>query len=217
MHFQFLVEDASGTVLIKKIMDKITNGNSKDTYDCKPFKGIGGFTKKNTVKETHTGKLLNDLATCMRGFQSSLQGISASLFVVLDSDDKDPKEFVEELKNVAIKNSINMDYVFCIATEEVEAWLLGEETAIEKAYPNYKKNVLHRYTQDSVCGTWELLADVVYKGGIRDIRKKKMSFKEIGTLKSEWAEKIGDKMTFENNRSQSFQFFYNAICNRIGK
>ena len=217
MHFQFLVEDASGTVLIKKIMDKITNGSSKDTYDCKTFKGIGGFTKKNTVKETHTGKLLNDLATFMRGFQSSLQGINASLFVVLDSDNKNPKEFVKELENVATKNSINMDYVFCIAIEEVEAWLLGEETAIEKAYPNYKKNVLHRYTQDSVCGTWELLADVVYKGGIRDIKKKKMSYMEIGKLKSEWAEKIGDKMTCENNKSPSFQFFYNSICNRIGK
>ena len=63
MHFQFLVEDASSSVLIKKIMDKIINGSSIDTYNCKAFKGIGGFTKKNTVKETHTGKLLNDLAT----------------------------------------------------------------------------------------------------------------------------------------------------------
>ena len=153
----------------------------------------------------------------MRGFQSSLQGTSASLFIVLDSDDRNPKGFMEELEGVATKNTICMDYVFCIAVEEVEAWLLGDESAIEQAYPNYKKNVLHGYTQDSVCGTWEILADVVYKGGIREIKKRKMSYMEIGKLKSEWAEKIGDKMTLKKNQSQSFQIFYNAICNRIGK
>ena len=217
MHFQFLIEDYSGAVLVEKIMSKIIKGDSLDTYNCKSFKGIGGFTKKNTVKETHSGKLLNDLATYMRGFQRSLQGIEASLIIVLDNDDNDPEEFRNLLNSVADMNLIEMDHVFCLAIEEVEAWLLGDESAIQKSYPNYKKNVLRDYVQDSICGTWEVLADVVYKGGIREIKKKKMSYMEIGKLKSEWTEKIGSHMTFEDNKSPSFRFFYDAICKRIGE
>lgn len=217
MHFQFLVEDQSSAVLIERIMGNIISGDSTDTYNCKPFKGIGGFTKKNTIKETHLGKLLNDLATYMRGFQRSLQGIEASLIIVLDNDDNNPEELKNQLNSVAVINSIEMDHVFCLAIEEVEAWLLGDELAIQKAYPGYKRNILHDYKQDSICGTWEVLADVVYKGGIREIKRRKMSYMEIGRLKSEWAEKIGNQMVFAGNKSPSFQFFYETICKRLGR
>ena len=216
MHFQFLIEDQSSAVLIEKVMENIIKDDTVVTYNCKAFKGIGGFTKKNTVKETHSGKLLNDLATYMRGFQRSLQGIEASLIVVLDNDDNDPEEFRDQLDNIADMNSIEMDHVVCLAIEEVEAWLLGDESAIQKAYPEYKKNILHDYKQDSICGTWEVLADVVYKGGMREIKRRKMSYMEIGRLKSEWAEKIGDQMVFLDNKSPSFQFFYEAITKRLG-
>ena len=217
MHFQFLIEDQSSEVLIEMIMGNIIRDDSIDTYNCKAFKGIGGFTRKNTVKETHSGKLLNDLATYMRGFQRSLQGTESSLIIVLDNDDNDPEEYKKQLNSVANMNSIKMDYVFCLAIEELEAWLLGDELAIQKAYPKYKKNVLHDYKQDSICGTWEVLADIVYKGGIREIRKKKMSYMEIGKLKSEWAERIGSHMVCANNKSPSFRFFYEAICKRLGR
>lgn len=217
MHIQFLLEDQSTKVLIEKIMCNIIHNDFIDTYNCKVFKGIGGFTKKNTVKEMHSGKLLNDLATFMRGFQRALQGIEASLIIVLDNDDKDPEEFRKQLINVAEKNAIKMDYVFCLAIEEVEAWLLGDESAIQKAYPQYKKTVLHDYVQDSICGTWEVLADVIYKGGVREIKKRRMSYMEIGKLKSEWAEKIGCQMVYEDNKSPSFKFFYEVVCKRIGR
>lgn len=216
MHFQFLVEDQSSAVLIERIMNRIIKDDTFNTYNCKPFKGIGGFTKKNTVKETHSGKLLNDLATYMRGFQRSLQGIEASLIIVLDNDDNDTEEYMSQLNNVANTNLIRMDHVFCIAIEEVEAWLLGDESAIQKAYPGYKKKALHDYLQDSICGTWEVLADVVYKGGMLEIKRRKMSYMEIGKLKSEWADRIGSQMIFADNKSPSFKSFYEAICKRLG-
>ena len=62
-----------------------------------------------------------------------------------------------------------------------------------------------------------MLADVVYRGGIREIKKKKMSYVEIGRLKSEWADKIGSQMVFEDNKSPSFHFFYESICKRMGR
>lgn len=217
MHFQFLVEDQSCGILIDKIMNCIIEDDNVDSYDCKCFKGLGGFTKKNTVKETHTGKLLNDLATYLRGFQRSLQGLDAIQVIVLDNDDHDPGIFLKELEEVAKKNSISMDHLFCLAVEEVEAWLLGDEMAIQKAYPAYKKNVLHSYEQDEICGTWELLADVIFKGGIREIRRRKMSYMEIGKLKSEWADRIGEYMDFSENKSPSFRGFYEEINRRVYK
>ena len=82
MHFQFLIEDESSAELIKILMDKLLMEHCDSTYAYKAFKGIGGFTKKNTVKETKTNKLLNDLMTYMRGFQRSLTGIDAAIIVV---------------------------------------------------------------------------------------------------------------------------------------
>lgn len=45
MHIQFLIEDMSGEVLIRHVMRKLLIGNGSVTYDCKAFKGIGGFKK----------------------------------------------------------------------------------------------------------------------------------------------------------------------------
>ena len=176
MHFQYLIEDQSSAVLIDEIMIKVIEKHPNITYDCKAFKGIGGFTKKNTVKETKSGKLLNDLATYLRGFNKSLSGIPAVIVVILDNDDNDTDEFRRSLENVANQNMITMDYVFCIAVEEVEAWLLGDESAILTAYPNARMAPLYSYVQDSICGTWEVLADVVYPGGVQKIRKNKFSY-----------------------------------------
>lgn len=46
MHFQFLVEDRSSTELINILMDKIVSTNPNVTFNCKGFRGIGGFTPK---------------------------------------------------------------------------------------------------------------------------------------------------------------------------
>lgn len=121
MHFQFLIEDQSGAALIEILMQRISLTNGDITYNCKPFKGLGGFTKKNTIKETKSGKLLNDLATYLRGFNKSLQYIPAVIIVVLDNDTRNTEEFLAELNRVAQLNMITVDHVFCIAIEEVEA------------------------------------------------------------------------------------------------
>ena len=214
MHFQFLIEDQSGAALIEVLMQRISLINGDITYNCKPFKGLGGFTKKNTVKETKSGKLLNDLATYLRGFNKSLQYISAVIIVVLDNDTRNTDEFLSELDRVAQQNMITVDHAFCIAIEEVEAWLLGDETAILAAYPLAKVQQLRTYVQDSICGTWEVLADVVYPGGVSKLKKECPTYIEIGKCKSEWAQKIGTHMNIEHNNSPSFKHFITEITKR---
>ena len=205
MHFQYLVEDQSGAALIRILMQKIVELYPNATYDCKGFRGIGGFTRKNTIKETKTGKLLNDLATYF----------PSVIIVVLDSDDHDVQQFRSELEAVAIQNMIKIDHVFCLAVEEIEAWLLGDRHALLSAYPHAKMHVLNTYVQDSICGTWEVLADAVYPGGTSKLSREHASFIEIGKLKAEWAQNIGIHMDLKSNESPSFNDFIHEIERRL--
>ena len=215
MHFQYLVEDQSGAALIRILMQKIVELYPNATYDCKGFRGIGGFTSKNTIKETKTGKLPNDLATYLRGFDRSLQSFPSVIIVVLDSDDHDVQQFRSELEAVAMQNMIKIDHVFCLAVEEIEAWLLGDRHALLSAYPHAKMHVLNTYVQDSICGTWEVLADAVYPGGTSKLSREHASFIEIGKLKAEWAQNIGIHMDLKSNESPSFNDFIHEIERRL--
>lgn len=215
MHYQFLIEDRSSAALVEIIMRKVVGERQDVTYDCKFFKGIGGFTKKNTVKETKNGKLLNDLATYLRGFDKSLRHIPAAIFVVVDNDERDTAAFRSELNDVALQNGICVDYVFCVAVEEVEAWLLGDERAVVAAYPAAKTQIIDDYEQDSICGTWEVLANAVYPGGLTKFLKDCPSYTEKGAYKFEWAAKIGEFMDLANNKSPSFNNFMCEINRRL--
>ncbi|MCL1500543.1 hypothetical protein M3O40_14855, partial [Xanthomonas nasturtii] len=53
---------------------------------------------------------------------------------------------------------------------------------------NQEKEILSGYQQDSICGTWELLADAVYPGGSAAIIKA--GWPLPGEVKHEWADHI---------------------------
>lgn len=74
---------------------------------------------------------------------------------------------------------------------------------------------LRSYKQDSICGTWEVLADVVYPGGLAGMKKACPAYGEIGKTKSEWASNIGRYMDWDKNISPSFRFFASEIQKRI--
>jgi hypothetical protein len=56
MYFQFLIEDRSGEILIRHIMDKLQNLYDNLEYDCKSFKGLGGLKYSSSVIKTKTNK-----------------------------------------------------------------------------------------------------------------------------------------------------------------
>ena len=219
MHFQFLVEDDSTNKLIDAVMIKLLRKYSekKITFDCKAFKGIGGFVKKGKPLEQKTGKLLNDLPMYLRAFNRELSyWDKAALVIVLDNDKRDTTQFRKQLENMAIQNKIQIDHVFCIAIKEMEAWLLGDLNAIEAAYPQVRKTYIRSYTQDGICDTWEVLANMIYPGGLTALKKRSGgAYMEIGKAKSEWATKIGIYLDLANNQSPSFQYFINSLKIRI--
>ena len=150
-------------------------------------------------------KLLNDLLIYLRGFDKSFANYSACIFVVIDNDNRNTEDFERELKCLAESANISVDYVFCIAVEEMEAWLLGDEKALFTAYPNAKQNKYNEYVQDSICGTWEMLAEIVFKGGLKKFKKECPTYREIGKYKAEWARDIGLHFQLNDNKSPSFQ------------
>ena len=216
MHFQFLIEDQSGEIILTHLMKKICIVYPSVTVNYKAFKGIGGFKKKNTVKEIKTGKLLNDLTLYLKGFNRSLRSIKSAIIVVLDNDTRETRDFRNELESIASQNNISIDHVFCIAVKEIEAWLLGDREAVLTAYPDARVSILDKYVQDSICGTWEILADATYHGGYKKFMKDcGNTYSEIGKHKCEWAEKIGQYMIWERNCSPSFKLFMTEIYNRL--
>jgi hypothetical protein len=129
-------------------------------------------------------------------------------------DDKCLKAFREELYAILKACEPQPKTRFCVAIEEGEAWFLGDIPALKKAYPKVKDAVLSTYINDSICGTWEKLADAIYPGGSAALSNK--GWQTIGTEKSVWAEKITPHMDVKNNASPSFSYLRRKIMEMIG-
>ena len=132
-----------------------------------------------------------------------------AIVVVIDADNKDCASFLTELQDVALRCGAERKTLFRLAIEEIEAWYLGDNCALKKAYPSAKPKVLATYRQDSVCGTWELLADAIFPGGRKALKDR--GGPNAGDLKHEWARSIGPLMDVASNASPSFVKFRDGL------
>lgn len=202
MHIEILVEDSSGARLMEHLLPKFIGAYSDPhTWRIKNYKGIGHIPKKMSRKVDASKKtLLENLPKALAGYGNT-PGYDA-VFVLIDTDNRDPTNFEYEL-NAMLSACANPPHTaFGLATEELEAWYLGDRKALLAAYPRIKSQSLKNYVQDSVCGTWELLADALVKGGSAAV--KNGNWQHAGALKHEWAEKIGPLMNIKKNISPSF-------------
>jgi len=208
MHFQILVEDQSGKVALDILMPKIIGDNH--TFDVKAYKGIGRIPAgmKSNV-DASKRILLDNLPRLLTGYAKSWPQEYGAIIVVCDLDDKCLKNFRSEL--LALLNTCNPrpETRFCIAVEEGEAWFLGDIPAIKQAYPKAKDTVLNAYENDSICGTWEKLADAVYANG--SLALSKQGWQAVGAEKSIWAKNISPHMDLANNASPSFNYFLKKL------
>ena len=90
----------------------------------------------------------------------------------MDLDLRDCSDYNMEMLSLLAKCRPAPDTLFRIAIEEMEAWLLGDQKAVIAAYPKAKTKILDGYKQDSICNTWELLADAIHRGGAKELKKQ---------------------------------------------
>jgi len=203
MHIEILVEDSSGERLLDCLLPHILGPQGEPhTWRLHAYKGIGRIPPGLTTSADPAKRiLLEQLPKILRGYGKT-PGIDA-VVVVLDSDHRDCVAFLRELKAVAEGIDSVPKTLFRLAIEEIEAWYLGDRAALTTAYPQAKLKALDSYVQDSVCGTWEALADAIHPGGAAAV--KTAGWPLPGQLKHDWAERIGPLMDIEHNDSPSFR------------
>lgn len=216
MHFEVLAEDQSGSIALDVLLQKILGPNGADhSWKLHPYKGIGRIpTNLHEAPNPKTQLLLHHLPALLCGYGRSLAGADACVVVVADLDDRDCIAFKKDLVDVLNACNPRPRTLFRIAIEESEAWLLGDRDAAKAAYPNARDSVLNGYVQDSICGTWEILADAVHPGGSAQL--KKAGWPAPGTAKFDWASKITPHVEVDRNLSSSFQVFRNGVRNLAG-
>ena len=215
MHFEILSEDQSGGRALDILVPKIIGGHH--TVRVIGYKGVGRIPKKLNSKSDPRKRLLLDQARRLfRGYGKTQAGRShyqEAVILVCDLDTRCLKTFQQELFDVLDACNPRPNAFFCIAIEESEAWLLGDIPAVKLAYPRARTAALNAYKNDSICGTWECLADAVYKGGATALSKK--GWQTVGAEKFQWAEKISPHMDVTNNKSPSFADFRSRLLGLI--
>ena len=210
MHYEVLVEDKSGSIALDIALAKILGPNhSRHSWRVRPYKGLGRIPENlDAAANPMQRLLLAQLPRLLRGYGKSLDPDMACVVVVVDADDKDCIAFKQELLHVLHACDPPPRVLFRIAVEESEAWLLGDRQAVLTAYPRARTSVLDDYEQDSVCGTWEVLAAAVLPSRAR---RKALQWPESGIAKCRWAETIAPHFDVERNASPSFRAFRDGI------
>lgn len=213
MHLEFCIEDQSGALFLDAMLPKLIT-NPDVTWRVHSYKGVGRMPRKQPDISTIKARMLSDnLSKIIRGMAKT-PGIDA-LVVVMDADNKNCVDLKNEL--VALWKGVapNFNVIFRIAVEEIEAWYLGDHAAIRASYPDTREGILLSYAQDTICGTWERLADAIEHGGATAL--KAAGWPAPGVAKCRWAKTITPQMNPHINASPSFVAFRNKVLELVAK
>ena len=170
MHIRVFIEDQSGKIAVEHVLPKLLSEDH--TYDVLAWRGIGRLPR-NLLAQPDPRKrtILDKLPALLRASGKQFEGYDGAVIVVVDLDTRDRANFIAELDAVLETCDPRPNALFRLAIEEGEAWLLGDREAICIAYPSAKTEPLDAYVQDSICGTWEVLAEAVHPGGAAALAK----------------------------------------------
>jgi hypothetical protein len=218
MHLDILVEDTSGRITLEILIPKILDDSH--TVSFHSYRGIGHLPPGlKTVADPQKSQLLSQLPRLLQGFGATYRNYPANyraaVVLVCDLDARCRHDFRLELQTLLESCDPRPEAYFCIAEEEVEAWLLGDTEAIYAAYPSVKRAPIDHYVPDSICGTWETLAEAVHPGGAKALEGRQ--YFEVGTAKCAWAREIPIRMDVEKNHSPSFNYFKNKVRGITGE
>ncbi|MGI9280412.1 MAG: DUF4276 family protein [Endozoicomonas sp.] len=201
MHFEILVEGQAELTALSILMPKIVGEYEQpNTWRIHKHRGIGKLPENPLQHpDPRNTTLLHQLPAKLRAY-SKAPNTDRAIIVLLDLDDKNQEILSEELNSLLAwcENNFTADFEFAI--EELEAWYLGDRQALLAFNSNIRISVLAQYVQDSICGTWEMLA----KADDPSILSQKKRGPHSLNKKKEWSKKIPPHMDIDRNQSPSF-------------
>lgn len=213
MHFEFLVEGQADRTALSILMCKMLGEYQEPhTWTIHKHRGIGRIPKNpSAVPNQHDQTLLHNLPSKLRAYGKENR-TDLVVVVLVDLDDRDDcVAFKRELMSLQDGCSPRPTVLFRIAIEEMEAWFLGDRAALVQAYPDADIAVYDRYQQDSQCGTWERLAEMVHVGGLSTLLVQSKRSVNVLNQKRKWAAKIAPFMDIDSNLSPSFCVFRDGL------
>ncbi len=212
MHFEILVEGQSELTALSIIMPKIVGAyDAPHTWRIHKHRGVGELPQNPLqTPDNKNFTLLHQLPAKLRSY-SKTQNDDRAVIVLIDSDDKEIESFRAELLSLLDWCEAEFNVHFSFAIEELEAWYLGDRAALISFNPNIKTQPLDGYVQDSICGTWEVLA----KADDPKLMNNSKRSPELLNKKKEWAKKIPPHMDINSNQSPSFNEFISYIKSQI--
>lgn len=213
MHFEILVEGQAELTALSILMSQILGEyNDPHTWKIHKHRGIGRLPDDLSISPNEWDRtLLHNLPSKLRAYGNKM-GDHEAVVILVDLDDRaDCVAFKNELTSVLNACENRPKFLVRIAIEELEAWYFGDKEAIKNACAPFTESAFEKYTQDSPCGTWEKLAEVIHPGGIKELRKHGKRSVRILEEKRKWAALIAPKMNVEKNKSPSFCCFRDGL------
>jgi len=200
MHVDFLLEEPSAEAALNQLLPRLL---PNDTWHCIPHRGKDALLMRLPA-------LLKNYARRF-GHEPELRLV---LMMDADANCKKAKQKLEKLAadaQLLTKTTAPSGQPFRVVTRlaiaELEAWFLGDRSAIQSAYPrvhpHHFKGLLREV--DALPDAWETLHRVLQRGG----------YYTTGYLKREAAEAIAAHLDLADparNTSPSFHYFCASLA-----
>lgn len=205
MKLHYLVEGPSEAALLNVWLRRALPGHSHCIY---PHEGKGSIPSNLAASPDPLRRgLLDQLPAKLRAFGNAFNPDTDRVVVLVDADDDDCMCLKNSLVQVLESCNPKPHALIRIAVEETEAFYLGDERAIRSAFQKFKSSAYRGYSQDSICGTWEIFQKVVGWKYEAKVKWASTIAPHLGTTR------LGNG----SNRSPSFRAFYRAICSLAGE
>ena len=210
MRLHILVEGPSEKVFLDTWLPRFLP--KQHGYKVYTHRGKGRLNNKDLSASLDPKRqgLLDQLPAKLRAWDKSLDSATDRVLVLVDADDEPCEQLKKRVAKAIQVCSPTLVALVRVAVEETEAFFMGDWRAIKSAYPRANQRRLSAYRPDEVCGTWELLRDVIGAPAESE-------------AKIEWALQIGEHLgttpmdSQQGNRSPSFQHFCAAIMWLVGE
>lgn len=211
MHLEVLIEDRSGAAVMQVLLTSmLASRPHPHTYAIRPHRGKGNYPQDPYRRPARfSAGLLDLLPAKSRAYAQSFYPEELLLIVIMDSDEEPPDVVHGRIESLLARFAKPLPTVIGLCVEEMEAWILGDQAAILAAYPDANRAILADYEQDSICGTWEVLARAIL--GSKAEQVIRLGYPVVGQYKQDWARHIAPQLDPDRNQSPSFWRFQNSL------